>query len=293
MRRRVASRGAADVREQHRVGRGEQPRVHLGLAFEDVDAGAEDRAVLERDRERLLVDHRAARGVHQHRRALHQREPTRVDQAASSPVVQRHVQRHDVGDARAGRRDRRPTRSIPVSWREWCSTSMPNPAARRPTAWPMRPYPTIPERARRARRRRGSRFDVEPRSIGRCARSASASDVRAGGRQHQEEREVGGGLVEDAGRVAHRDAELGRRSRRRCCRSPPRRRRRHGAAEHRPAARAASMRSVSMHTIASTSATAASQLVGRERRVVAGSALHELVAGRDEGVEPAVGQLHG
>ena len=72
------------------------------------------------------------------------------------------------------------------------------------------PVADDPERARRARRRRGSRFDAERLSIVPARRSASASDVAARGRQHQEEREVGGGLVEDTGGVAHRDAELGR-----------------------------------------------------------------------------------
>ena len=45
--------------------RREQARVHVGLVLVDVDAGSEDRAVLERDGQRLLVDDRTARRVHQ------------------------------------------------------------------------------------------------------------------------------------------------------------------------------------------------------------------------------------
>ena len=44
------SRRTADVGQQHRARRGEQTRVHLGLALEHVDAGREDRALLERRR---------------------------------------------------------------------------------------------------------------------------------------------------------------------------------------------------------------------------------------------------
>ena len=88
-------RRAPDVRQQHRVRGGEQTRVHLGLALVDVDAGGEDRAVLERDGQRLLVDDRTARRVHQHRRRLHEREPAGVDQPAR-PVVQGNVERDEV-----------------------------------------------------------------------------------------------------------------------------------------------------------------------------------------------------
>ena len=74
----------------------EQPRVHLGLALEHVEPGREQPAGVQRVGERLLVDHRAARGVHEHRGRLHEREPARVDEVPGR-VAAGHVQRHDVG----------------------------------------------------------------------------------------------------------------------------------------------------------------------------------------------------
>ena len=139
MRRRVASRRAADVREQHRVRRREQARVHLGLALVDVDPGAEDRAVLERDGERLLVDDRARARcspappigfISASRRAS-------IEPASSSGVSGTCSDTMSTRGSRSSRSATHPV--IPVSWRVWCSTSIPNPAARRATAWPMRP----------------------------------------------------------------------------------------------------------------------------------------------------------
>ena len=48
--------------------------MDLGLALVDVQRGAGDQPLVERPRQRLLVDDGAARGVHEKRRALHPRE---------------------------------------------------------------------------------------------------------------------------------------------------------------------------------------------------------------------------
>ena len=226
--------------------------MHLGFALVDVDPRGEDRPVLERDGERLFVDHRAAGGVHQHRGPLHQPESTCVDQAARL-VVQRHVQRHDVG-ARQQVVEVGTHPVMPVSVRVWCSTSMPNPAARRATARPMRPYPTIP-RVAPCTSTPGSR---------RCG---SRSSGRRGGRLRRRSRGGtprgrGGTRGRRSSRRAHRACCTPRcrappRRRRRCCRSPPRRWRRPAAAIAPASSTARSMRSVRMQTIASTSAASA------------------------------------
>ena len=140
----------------------------------------------------------------------------------------------------------------PVSWRVWCSTSMPKPLARRATACPMRPKPTTPSVAPCTSR---PRYWLMPQPGQRPARrSASAVGREPGRGEDQQEGEVGRGLVEHARRVAHRDAGRARPRRRRCCRSRPRRWRRPGAGRAPASSTAASMRSVSRHTIASTSA---------------------------------------
>ena len=94
---------------------------------------------------------------------------------------------------------------ISVRRRVWCSTCMPKPDARRATARPMRPYPTRPRVAPctswprywltphpdHAPPQRRSRFCL------RCQR-------RHGALEHEEEGDIGGGLVEHAGGIAHR-----------------------------------------------------------------------------------------
>jgi hypothetical protein len=88
-------RRAADVREQHRPGCGEQARVHLGLALEHVEAGGEDHLFLECGCQRLLVDNRAARRVHENGVGLHEAQPAGVDEVPGL-VGERYVQGHDV-----------------------------------------------------------------------------------------------------------------------------------------------------------------------------------------------------
>ena len=58
--------------------------------------GREDRPLLERDRERLFVDDRAARRVHEHRGRSHEPELARADEVTGR-VGERDVQAHDVG----------------------------------------------------------------------------------------------------------------------------------------------------------------------------------------------------
>ena len=195
----------------------EQPRVHFGLALEHVEAGGEQPAVVQRVGERVFVDHRAARGVHEHRGRLHQREPARVDEVAGR-VAAGHVQRHDVGrreqlvevgdvaglagvgarvvqhlhaEARRAARDRAPDAAVADD------------AERRAvhvSAEILRDPPPVP-------------------AAGAQVGLGVVREPRRG--EDQREREIGGGLVEHAGRVAHDDAVLVRGARRRCCRSRP------------------------------------------------------------------------
>ena len=82
---------------------------------------------------------------------------------------------------------------------------MPNPAARAATAWPMRPKPTTPST-------RAVHVDAVV-GVEAAAFPSSGAEIRLGlrrparGSEDEEEREVGGRVVEHAGRVAHRDAE--------------------------------------------------------------------------------------
>ena len=62
---RVWIRGRADVRQQGHVVELQERRIDLGLAHEHVEAGAQDRAALQRRDQRRLVDHAAARHVDQ------------------------------------------------------------------------------------------------------------------------------------------------------------------------------------------------------------------------------------
>ncbi len=72
--------GAPQVRDHHHVLEREQPFVDRRLVFEHVETRGEDLPVRERVGERRLVDHRAARRVHQDGRRLHPRERRRVEQ---------------------------------------------------------------------------------------------------------------------------------------------------------------------------------------------------------------------
>src|SRR5438128_11943857 len=92
-RRPGAVRGERDIRKR-------EERMVLGrrLLDHDVEARSGDRARLERLMERVLVDDGAAARVDEDRGLLHHRELARRDHLPGD-VVQRHVQRDDVGSA--------------------------------------------------------------------------------------------------------------------------------------------------------------------------------------------------
>ena len=184
---------------------GSSARQRLGVGH--VERGAGDLAVAQGVQQRRLVDDRPARGVHQVGVGLHRGQLGRADQPAGL-VGERAVQRHHVG---LGERQRdRPGRPRSPSRR--------SPPRRRATAVPIRPGPTTStvERCRsRPSRRAGSHVSHSP-----ARTSASALGQPAHQGQHQRDREVGGGLGEHAGRVAHRDARARWRPRRPRC--PPR-----------------------------------------------------------------------
>ena len=94
--------------------------------------------------------------------------------------------------------------SSATRWRAWYSTRMPKPAARRATACPMRPKPTMPSVAPWTSRPSSSTGPQVRHSPG--ADRAIALDDAACGREQQRPGEVRGGLGEHARRVADRDA---------------------------------------------------------------------------------------
>ena len=75
-----------------------EQRSLVGLGGEHVERGAGELARLEGLEQRLLVDERAARGVHEPCAVAHLRDRVAVDQAARL-VGQRRVQRHDLRGA--------------------------------------------------------------------------------------------------------------------------------------------------------------------------------------------------
>ena len=121
----------------------------VGSIGEDVERRAPDVPALERLGERVLVDDAAARGVHEPRARLHQRQLVLADQP--------------LGLGRARQVDRRRSRPGPGAPRAWASRRRPSPsrarrsrrdrtrsracrtpAARGATSAPTRPRPTSP-----------------------------------------------------------------------------------------------------------------------------------------------------
>src|SRR5215470_8317603 len=95
----VVPRRPGGVRRQDDVGELEERVGGLrGLLDHHVEAGASDRARCQGLVERILVHHRAAARVHEDRRLLHHCELLRGHHLPGD-VVQRYVQRHDVGGA--------------------------------------------------------------------------------------------------------------------------------------------------------------------------------------------------
>src|SRR6266550_3359080 len=72
-------RGAADVRQQDRARRAEQPRMDDRLVGVDIEAGGAEVSALEGHRERFFADHVATRRVDENRASLHPRERLTVD----------------------------------------------------------------------------------------------------------------------------------------------------------------------------------------------------------------------
>ena len=97
-------RRRTDVGQQHRARRGEEPRMSTrGSRSNTSRPAANSRAALERVGQRLLVDDRPPRRVHEHGRGSQQGEPAGVEQMVGVGR-ERDVQRHDVaGSASSGR----------------------------------------------------------------------------------------------------------------------------------------------------------------------------------------------
>ena len=232
------------------VARPAPARVHLGLALVDVDARGEDRASSSAIASasssttgpRAVFTSTAVGFISASRRA-----------SIKPPGLlgERNVQADDVGPRGAASSRSGVQPGCPVSCR--CGAAPPCRSPPRDARRPGRCGRTRPCRgSRRARRRRSTcRSGLLP--IARRGRRLRLP-TRAARRQDQEEGEIGGRLVEHAGRVAHRDPERGGRRRRRCCRSPPRPCRRPEAARaHPPRAPRTSTGSNSRHRIPSNS----------------------------------------
>ena len=159
--------------------------------------------------QRVVVDHPAARGVDQHGRFLHQPQFPRADHAARL-VGQRHVQRHEV-------RLREQLVERDIAHAEICFRFEVAGAVvvEHGHVEPLRPtrdlvadvaQPDYPQRLvvyLLAEHEAGVVFE----EVGPTREVVALDDV-ARPRQQQREGDVGGGPVEDMGRVAHRDAPL-------------------------------------------------------------------------------------
>ena len=137
------------MRRDHHLVQPEQRRVGGGLHREDVERRAGEAPVLERLRQRLLVDDPPARGVHEAGAVLHHRELVRPDQSLlcpGSPAGGSTRSRTARGATRAWASRRRPAPS-PARADTYGSnaiTRMPKPCARDATSVPTRPSPISP-----------------------------------------------------------------------------------------------------------------------------------------------------
>ena len=185
--------------------------VHLGLAFVHVEPGREQTARVQRVGERRLVDHRCRARCSRAPRSASSargggrrsgdacRAPPGTCRLTMSRVPEQLV---EIGDVARRPRSAGARGGAPAS---------PKPAARAATARPMRPKPTSPSVAPCTSR---PRYCVDaparPRAGAQVALGVGREPRR---REDQQEREVGGRLVEHTRRVAHDDAV--RRPRRR------------------------------------------------------------------------------
>ena len=120
------------------------------------------------------------------------------------------VERHEVALGRSSASSGRyvaPSGIVTSSgtgWTSWYRISIPKPWARRATAWPIRPNPTIPIVAPWTS---GPSSSSGPQVFQRPSRTYRSPSGSAAGRGHQQRPgEVGGRLGQDARRVADRDA---------------------------------------------------------------------------------------
>ena len=70
------------MRQQEAVAPGAVARVQVRFTGVDIEAGRKQLAIVERGEDRLVIEQRAAGGVHQHRPAGQSRERVGVDHAA-------------------------------------------------------------------------------------------------------------------------------------------------------------------------------------------------------------------
>ena len=170
------------------------------LGVGDVERGAGDLPVVQRLRERLVVDDRAARRVDQDRGRLHQRERVGVDQVAGAGVSGSGSRRSPSGAAGARGRCRRPSAAARHLHPE--AGGAPGDRLADP------PEADDPER-------RAVDVGAEDSWPGShvCQSPLRANGDRLGEparRRHQQrEGEVGGGVGQRVGRVADRDAARG------------------------------------------------------------------------------------
>src|SRR6056297_3589100 len=73
-------RRRSHMRQEHHVLQFTQARVDLGPVLVDIEPRPGDLSCAEHPRERVLVDHLAAAGIHDHRLWLHQFQPPRIHQ---------------------------------------------------------------------------------------------------------------------------------------------------------------------------------------------------------------------
>ena len=194
----------ADVGEQRGPRRSQQPGVHRRLAVEDVEARGEDGAGLQGVDQRVLVDHRAAGGVDEDCRRLHERQLRRADEVAGG-LVERNMQAHDVGSLRAVRRasGRSRGRSGVVPRR----VDDLHVEAARPLRHGSCDAAEADQSEGRAVHVAGQVGAEAPSPPSALPQVALGIGRQPRGRQDQEEREIGRGVVEHARRVAHRDAQ--------------------------------------------------------------------------------------
>ena len=156
---------------------------------------------IERVGERLLVDDRTARRVHEHRVRPHRGQLGAADQPAGR-VGERDVDRHDVGvgEQPVEVADVPGLAGVGAGVVQDAHAEAGGPPGHRP------PDAAVADEAERGAVHVAAEVLVDAPAVPAVLAQVGLGVVReARRREHQEEREVGGGLVEHAGRVAHRD----------------------------------------------------------------------------------------